>query len=285
MAVFVAVAEELSFSAAARRLRMSRPAVTRAVGALEDAVGVQLLVRTTRKVMLSQVGERYLEDCRRILEAVTEAGDAARGSHSEPVGLLTITAPLVFGRLHVAPVMGSFLEAWPALSARLLLLDRVVNLVEEGIDVAIRIGDMPDSAQQAVRVGEVRHTLVGSPDYLARHGPPPDPGALRDHVLVSHSARRQWRFVGGAASLAPRATVNDAQTAVDMATAGFGLTQVLSYQCASAVSAGALVRLLPEHELPPIPVRIVWSAGRRVPARTRAFIDHAAEALRERLAG
>lgn len=285
MGVFVAVADALSFSEAASALRMTRPSVTRAITALEDEVGAQLLIRTTRRVSLSQAGERYLQDCRRILEAVHEAEEAARGVHAAPTGLLTVTAPVLFGRLHVLPVVRSLLSAHPGLQAHVLLLDRVARLVEEGIDAAVRIGNLPDSSDRAVRVGEVTPVVVGAPGYLGQHGTPSDPAELAAHTLIAHTARRRWRFQEGSREVHPRLQVNDAQAAVEAAAAGFGLTQVLSYQCGGEVASGALVRLLPEHEPEPLPVHLVVPASRRLPARARIFVDHAAERLRARAEG
>lgn len=289
MRVFVAVAEHLSFAGAARALHMSRPAVTRAVAALEDSLGVELLTRTTRQVTLSQVGARYLEDCRRILEAVAEADDDASGSTATPRGQLTLTAPVMFGRLHVAPVVHAFLAAAPEVNVRLLLLDRVVNLVEEGIDVGVRIGHLEDSTLVAVRIGEVTPLILASPGYLAVRGEPCAPEALAEHTLIAHLnhlRRLEWRLGGPqprSVPVAPRLVLNDVHAAVMMASAGLGLIRAFSYQVAAELEAGTLVRVLQPWEPAPVPVHLIHPGGRRVPARTRAFLDHAAEALRERL--
>jgi DNA-binding transcriptional LysR family regulator len=280
MAIFVAVAERRSFSAAADARGLSRPSVSRAVASLEDAVGAQLLIRTTRRVSLSRVGERYLDDCRRILEAVAEADDSARGASVDPSGLLVLTAPVLFGRLHALPMLQRFLTAYPEVRARVLLLDRVTDLIEEGIDVAIRIGALPDSSQRAIRVGEVSRVCVVAPGYLARSGPLASLDDLPDHILVSHSHRPHWRLRGGKHPVEARIRVNDAQAAVDLAVRGFGITQVLSYQSGPAVARGELVRVLTGHEPEPLPVHLVTPPGRTT-ARTRAFLDHAAVALRE----
>ena len=281
MAVFVAVAKHASFSGAAVSLGMSRPAVTRAIAALEDRVGAQLILRTTRSLALTQAGDRYLEDAQRILRAVDEASAAARGSYSAPEGLLTLTAPVMFGRLHVMPVLRAFLEKEPKVRADVRLLDRVTNLVEDGFDVALRIGQLPDSGLMASKVGHVSRMVVGSPAYLERFGAPESPKALNDHRLIIQAGRRRWRFPGGERRVSPQITVNDVPAALDLAKAGFGLAQVLSYQCAGAVKEGRLIPVLVDHQLPPIPVHLVFGGGRRIPGRVRAFVDYATQALRD----
>jgi DNA-binding transcriptional LysR family regulator len=185
MQIFATVAQEQGFSAAARRLGLSAASVTRAVAALEQRIGTQLLIRTTRSVHLSEAGQRYLEDCRRILAEVQEAEDSAAGSHAQPRGQLTVTAPVLFGELFVTPLMATYLTQYPDVSINALLVDRVVSMVEEGIDVAVRIGELPDSNQHAIRVGEVRRVICASPAYLARYG--------RPSIHRRWPARRWWR--------------------------------------------------------------------------------------------
>ena len=185
MHIFTTVAQEQGFSSAARRLGLSAASVTRAVAALELRIGTQLLIRTTRSVHLSEAGQRYLEDCRRILAEVQEAEDSAAGSHAQPRGQLTVTAPVLFGDLFVTPVMAGYLAQYPEVTINAVLVDRIVNMVEEGIDVAVRIGDLPDSSQHAIRVGEVRRVICGSPDYFARHGRPIHPHALAGVPVVA----------------------------------------------------------------------------------------------------
>ncbi len=288
MRVFVAVAEHLSFAQAARALHMSRPAVTRAIASLEDKLGVELLVRTTRTVVLSQVGARYLEDCRRILEAVTEANAAASGSYTTPRGRLSITAPVMFGRLHVMPVIYDFLQEQPDVSVYALLLDRVVSLVNEGLDLGIRIGHLGDSTQMAIRVGEVHQIIIASPTYLAEHGTPHHPEQLKDHPLIAHTGTSrglQWSFQGPTRikiPVTPRLVTNDIQSTVDMVEKHLGLTRVLSYQAGAGLARGRLTRILNDWEPEPVPVHLVYPGGRRIPARTRAFLDHATQALRAR---
>lgn len=288
MQIFVVVAQEQGFSAASRRLGLSAASVTRAVAALEQHIGTQLLVRTTRTVHLTEAGQRYFDDCRRILAEVQEAEDSAAGSHALPRGQLTITAPVLFGDLFVTPVMADYLCRYPDVSINALLLDRVVNMVEEGIDVAIRIGELPDSNQHAIRVGEVRRVICASPGFLAEHGRPEHPQALAGLPVVATSAigqQRNWPFLDGGEALSvrtePRLTVTANQSAITAARKGLGLTRVLSYQVADKVAAGELEIVLAKFELPPLPIHVVYQGGRKAPARIRSFVDFAVKALRE----
>jgi DNA-binding transcriptional LysR family regulator len=288
MQVFAAVAQDQGFSAAARRLGMSAASVTRAVAALEQRIGTQLLTRTTRSVHLSEAGQRYLEDCRRILAEVQEAEDSAAGSHAQPRGQLTVTAPVLFGELFVTPVMVSYLNRFPDVTINGLLLDRIVNMVEEGIDVAVRIGELPDSSQHAIRVGEVRRVICGSPAYLETHGRPRHPQDLNGVPVVATSAigqLRTWPFLDDGQPLGVRAesrlVVSSNQAAINAASLGLGLTRVLSYQVASKVANGELEIVLADFELPPLPIHVVYQGGRKAPARIRSFVDFAVKALRE----
>jgi len=288
MQIFVVVAQEQGFSAASRRLGLSAASVSRAVAALEQHIGTQLLVRTTRTVHLTEAGQRYFDDCRRILAEVQEAEDSAAGSHALPRGQLTITAPVLFGDLFVTPVMADYLCRYPDVSINALLLDRVVNMVEEGIDVAVRIGELPDSNQHAIRVGEVRRVICASPGFLAEHGRPENPQALAGLPVVATSAigqQRNWPFLDGGEALSvrtePRLTVTANQSAITAARKGLGLTRVLSYQVADKVAAGELEIVLAEFELPPLPIHVVYQGGRKAPARIRSFVDFAVKALRE----
>ncbi|MGE8190346.1 LysR family transcriptional regulator [Pseudomonas sp. NPDC086278] len=288
MQVFAAVAQEQGFSAAARRLGMSAASVTRAVAALEKRIGTQLLTRTTRSVHLSEAGQRYLEDCRRILVEVQEAEDSAAGSHAQPRGQLTITAPVLFGELFVTPLMVGYLTRFPEVSINALLLDRVVSMVEEGIDVAVRIGELPDSNQHAIRVGEVRRVICASPGFLLKHGRPRHPNELSGAPIIATSAIGQlktWPFLEGGESLGvrtePRLVVTANQAAIYAASLGLGLTRVLSYQVASKVAAGKLEIVLADFELPPLPIHVVYQGGRKAPVRVRSFVDYVVQNLRE----
>lgn len=286
MRVFVTVAEAGGFAAAARTLAMSPPAVTRAVAGLEQAVGARLLLRSTRKVSLTEAGSRYLEDCRRILAEVAEAEAAAAGSYARPTGSLTVTAPVLFGQLHVLPVLLDYLDRYPEVAGRLLLLDRVAGLLEEGIDVAVRIGHLPDSSQRALRVGTVRRVVCGAPAYLERAGVPREPRDLLDHRIVApigSSVAPDWRFGSGplrSLTLAPGLVCNSNAAVIDAAVAGWGLTRALGYQVAAELAAGRLRVVLEDFEEPPIPIHLVHAEGSRTSAKVRAFVDLAAERLR-----
>lgn len=288
MQVFAAVAQDQGFSAAARRLGLSAASVTRAVAALEQRIGTQLLIRTTRSVHLSEAGQRYLEDCRRILAEVQEAEDSAAGSHAQPRGQLTVTAPVLFGELFVTPVMAGYLAQYPDVSINAVLVDRIVSMVEEGIDVAVRIGELADSNQHAIRVGEVRRVVCGSPQYLAEHGRPSHPQALAGLPVVATAATgqmRNWPFLEQGEPLIvrpePRLVVTANQAAITAACLGLGLTRVLSYQVANKVATGELEIVLADFELPPLPIHVVYQGGRKAPARVRSFVDFTVNALRE----
>ncbi|WP_260956146.1 LysR family transcriptional regulator [Pseudomonas citri] len=288
MQIFVTVAQVQGFSTAARQLGMSPASVSRAVAALEARIGTQLLTRTTRTVNLSEAGQRYLEDCRRILAEVQEAEDSAAGSHAQPRGQLTITAPVFFGQLFVTPIMVDYLDQFPEVSINGVLVDRVVSMVEEGIDVAVRIGELPDSNQHAIRVGEVRLVICGSPDFLAARGRPQHPEDLYGLPIVATSAigqQRSWLFLKAGKSLSirpePRLVVTANQAAITAACLGLGLTRVLSYQVASNIAAGELEVVLADFEIPPLPVHVVYQGRRKAPARVRSFVDFIVRALRE----
>ncbi|VVN23948.1 HTH-type transcriptional regulator DmlR [Pseudomonas fluorescens] len=287
MQVFAAVAQDQGFSAAARRLGMSAASVTRAVAALEKRIGTPLLTRTTRSVHLSEAGQRYLEDCRRILAEVQEAEDSAAGSHTQPRGHLSITASVLFGELFVTPVMVDYLTRFPDVTINALIVDRVVSMVEEGIDVAVRIAELPDSNQHAIRVGEIRRVICASPKCIETHGRPRHPQELTHVPVVATSAigqQRSWAFQEAGLSLAvrpqPRLVVTSNQAAINAACLGLGFTRVLSYQVASRVAAGELEIVLADFELPPQPVHVIYQGGRKAPARIRSFVDLVVLALR-----
>lgn len=280
MQVFLAVVEEQGFAAAARRLNLSPPSVTRAVAALEERIGTLLLTRTTRSVHITEAGQRYAEDCRRILAELEEAEESAAGSHAVPRGQLTLTAPVLFGELFVTPLMVDYLDEHPAVQIKALLVDRVVNMVDEGIDVAVRIGTLPDSGLNAVRVGEVRRVICASPAYLDAHGRPQHPEQLNQAQLVASTSNQplgDWQFVDGASAISmrpqPRLIVTANQAAINAACLGWGLTRVLSYQVAGKVASGELEIVLQDYELPPLPIHVVYQGGRKVAAKVRSFVD------------
>lgn len=285
--VYVTVAEEEGFAAAARRLQLSPPAVTRAVASLEDTLGVKLLDRTTRYVRATEAGRRYLEDARQILAGLEAADETAAGINAEPRGHLAVTAPVMFGRLFVMPGIVDYLERYPAMEVEAVFLDRSVNLLEEGLDVGIRIGELPDSSMRALRVGTVRHVLVAAPAYLQRHESPQVPLDLRQHTLIASTAGSfgsSWRFADTAGEhplkIDARLTVTSNDAVISAALAGFGIARLLSYQVAAEVEAGRLQVLMPHYEAPEHPVHILHREGRHASAKVRAFIDLLAQRLR-----
>lgn len=286
MRAFVAVAERRGFAAAARALGISPPAITRAVAALERHLGVTLFQRSTRAVSLTDEGAAFLDRARQILTDLREAEQILRGGRSAPRGQLYVTAPVTFGRLHVLPVVSGLLAKHAELTARMMLLDRNVRIIEEGIDVAVRIGALADSALRTLPLGSVQQTIVASPAYLAKHGIPDDPADLRDHHCIVGSGPRAggaWPFgpKGTAAvEIVPRLTIDTVDATLAAAEAGIGLANVLSYQSADAITAGRLVRVLAEHAPPAMPVSLIYDAGRAAMPAVRSFI----EAMRERAA-
>lgn len=289
--VFVKVAECGGFAAAARALNISPPAATRAVAMLEDRLGTRLFVRTTRSVRLTESGERFVQDSRRILLELEEAEEAAVGSHAAPRGELHITAPVLFGRMFVAPILGAFVDLYPQVSARTLFVDRVVNMMDEGLDAAIRIGDLPDSGLIAVRAGTVRRVLFASPDYLEKHGVPQHPGELASnktgHRLIQSLAMgssTEWPFQKNGAPFSvrvtPRLHFNTNDAVIELAVRGWGISRLLSYQVAPYLADGRLKTILSEFELPPLPIHVLHQEGRLVSARVRAFVDFMAARLR-----
>ncbi|MBL0728387.1 LysR family transcriptional regulator [Piscinibacter sp. HJYY11] len=293
MRIFVTVADAKGFAPAARQLGLSAPAVTRAVAALEARIGTQLLRRSTRQVVLTEAGVRFHADCKRILAEVDVAEASASGAHAVPQGLLSVTAPVIFGRLHVAPVLQDFLGLHPQVSARSFYTDQIVHLLDEGMDVALRIAHLPDSGLVAVRVGEVRRVVVASPQYLAEHGVPRTPQEVSQHRGIGFSQHgsvsspwvfyppgRSARGDGEIAHPQLRHVTNAGDAAIGGAVAHQGLARALSYQVAEHVLAGRLQIVMADHEPPPIPVQLVHVDGRRAAAKVRAFVDHAAERLR-----
>ena len=292
MRAFVAAVDRGSLAAAARKLGYSAATVTRGIALLEGRLGMRLLHRNTRALHLTEIGETYLATCRQVLAALDGAERGAAAGREQLSGLLTITAPLRFGQLHVRPILDAFLDANPAVQARLLLLDRVANLVEEGIDVAVRVGQLPDSRLLAARLGEIRRVLCASPGYIRRCGAPQVPAKLRDHACIMErdgAETELWRFASKSGrsllsiAVRPRLRVNSAEVAVESAAAGHGIARVMSYQAAAAVSAGKLVVLLPKFEPPAIPVSLVVPSARSRTPKQRAFFDFAVPRLRDQL--
>lgn len=286
MRVFVKVAETKGFAETARHLHMSPPAVTRAVAALEEMIGARLLVRTTRSVTLTDAGARFFDDCSRILAELSEAEASAAGSFATPSGTLTITASVMFGQQYILPIIMDYLAEYPGVSIRTLFVDRMVNLVDEGVDLAVRIGNLPNSGFSALRVGSVRRVVCGSPDYFEKNGVPATPADLANHSVIAATSAwtsTEWRFGQDQKTIVhvhPRLYCNTNDAALQAAINGFGLTRVLSYQAAPSLESGALRTVLPAYEEHPLPVHIVHPEGRHAPAKVRTFIDFAAGRLR-----
>ena len=290
LTAFVAVAEQRSFVAAARRLRRSPVAVTRAVAALEDRLATRLFNRTTRAVALTDAGARYLDLSRRALAEFEELELSAASERLAPRGRLTVTAPEMFGRLHVLPIAQEFMGDYPAVEVSLLLLDRIVSLIDEGIDVGVRIAHLPDSSLRAIHVGHVRRVLCASPAYLARQGVPKTPKDLAAHETVatggSSAPMDQWTFGEGRAAvhvpIKSRLVINTVQASLEAAMRGGGIVRALSYQVEPLAAHKKLKIILADHEPPPIPIHIVHPAGRHLSAKIRLFIDAATATLRRR---
>lgn len=287
MQVFVAVSEEQGFAAAARRLGLSAPAVTRTIAALEQSLGVRLLQRTTRIVRLTDAGARYQLDCKRLLGDLEEAEQALVGAQQELRGVLAVTASVMFGRLFVAPLLLEFLGQHPQLTSRAVLVDRVVDLIDEGLDVGVRIARLADASFSAIRVGSVRRITCASPAYLKRHGVPKTPRELQDFSVISFSPDRAapaWNYEWGKQTLsvrpASRLVVNSSEVAMQAAIAGAGVTRVLSYMAASELKAGRLRIILRDYEPEPIPIHVIHREGKQAAARVRAFVDFAVARLR-----
>ena len=291
MSVFAAIADGGSLSAAGRRLNVPLPTVSRKLADLEAHLKTRLITRSTRKLVLTDAGRDYLDACRQILEQVDEAERAASGAYATVKGRLVMAAPIVFGRLHLLPVAAAFLEAHPDVDIQLRLGDRNVNLIEEHVDVALRIGALPDSSLVATQVGTVRRVVCASPSYLKRFSTPKSLEALAVHHCITFEgleAASAWVFASADGQKHParvhsRMTVSTADAAIEAAVLGLGLTRVLSYQVAGALQDGRLVRVLVDHESPEVPANLIYPGQGRLPMKTRAFIDFAAARLRDRL--
>jgi DNA-binding transcriptional LysR family regulator len=289
MTVFVAVAEEEGFAAGARRMGMSPPAVTRAIAALETRLKVKLLNRSTRFVRVTDAGQRYLDDSRRIIAEVEAADEATAGINAEPRGHLAVTAPVLFGKMFVMPGIVDYLTRYPGMDVSALFLDRVVNLLEEGIDVGIRIGELPDSSMKAIRVGQIKRVLCASPEYVAGRQQPENPRALAQHNIIAASGVTpfvEWKFgLSGndTVKVKPRLTVSSNDAAIEASLKGFGISRLMSYQVDAYFDSGQLVRLLEQFEPAAVPVHVVHRESRYASTKVRAFVDLMVARLRERL--
>jgi DNA-binding transcriptional LysR family regulator len=284
MQAFVLVADLKGFAPAARKLGLSASGVTRLIAALEERVGARLLQRTTRSVTLTDVGARYLERARRILADVEEAEASAQAERTEPSGRLVVSAPNGFGRIHVAPLFSAYLKRYPEVSGELRLSDRMINLVEDGVDCAVRVGHLPDSSLVARAVGDMRRIVVASKNYLKRRGEPKLPADIAAHdtiVFGATTAAPEWRFVVAGKDIrvacTPRFTSNSADAAIWHAGQGGGLTRVLAYQAAEAIAKGRVKIVLAAFEQPPLSIHIVYPTSRLLSAKVRTFIDLVAE--------
>ena len=290
MTVFVAAADEGSLSAAGRRLRMPLATVSRKLADLEAHLGTRLMTRSTRQLALTEAGRDYLAACREILDRVDEAERTAAGVHASPRGEMIVAAPLVFGRLHVLPVVEEYLGSNPEVNVRLMLSDRNANLFEDHIDVAVRIGTLPDSGLITRQVGEITRVVCASPTYLKRHTEPRHPQDLREHQCITFEglmSAAAWSFNGpdGAQRVPVRSRliVNTADAAIAAAVAGVGITRLLSYQVAEPLANRALTRILASYEPATVPVSLLYARQGRLPAKTRAFVDLAVSRLRDAL--
>jgi len=288
MTVFLAVVDAGSLSGAGRQLAMPLATVSRKLAELESHLGARLLNRSTRRLEITDAGRGYEQACRRILDDVAGAEAAVAGEYDTPRGELAVTAPLVFGRLHVLPVVNDFLRANAEVDVRLALGDRIAHLIDEHVDVAVRIGALPDSRLSATRLGQLRSVVCASPAWLKAHGTPRTPDELASHRCITFESTfpGPWRFAGGATftPARPRLVVNTAEAAVDAAVAGLGVTRLLSYQADAALREKRLRLLLRDFEPDPVPVNLVWDGQQRVTSKLRTFLDFAAPRLRERLA-
>lgn len=291
MRTLLAAVDEGSLSAASRSLAIPLPTISRRISDLETHLGSQLLIRTSRKLVLTEVGEAYVAVARRLLDDLAEAERAASGEYREPRGELLVTAPVMFGKVHVAPVVHEFLAAYPPVSVRLVLTDQVVDLVEAHVDVAVRIGRLPDSQMISRTVGTVRWLLCASPDYLARRGEPATPEALGEHDCIAFddaTAERSWTLGSGTAertiAFKPRFAINTADAVVAAAVAGLGVARLASYQAAAAIADGRLVPVLRAWTAQLIPVNLVHQPQPFQPLKRRAFLDFTVPRLKMALA-
>jgi len=294
MAMLVEAVDSGSLSAVSRKMNVPLPTVSRKIADLESHLGTRLLIRSTRKLVLTDAGAAYVSVAKRILEQVTEAERTAAGEYSAPRGDLAVTAPIVFGRLHVLPVVTDFLARYPEINIRLMLSDRNVHLIEEHVDMAIRLGALPDSSITATKLGEVRHVVCASPSLLAAHGVPETPNSLVMLPCISHdflpapSPAWPFRKPGTKAEIiAPvrvRLAVTTAEAAVDAAIAGVGVARLISYQVAEAVARGALQSILAQYEPELMPVSMLHAGQGILPLKVRSFLDFAAPRLRAAIA-
>ncbi|OYU38474.1 MAG: LysR family transcriptional regulator [Pseudorhodobacter sp. PARRP1] len=290
MQVLTQVVAQGNLSAAGRKLGVPLTTISRKISDLESHLGARLLQRSNRSVTLTEAGQAYLDACKRILRDVAEAELAARGQFTKARGELTLTAPVVFGRLHVLPVVAAFLNAYPEIDIRLTLADRLLHLHDDHVDAAIRIGALPDSRMRAMGVGSVQRLVCASPEYLAETNAPLAPDDLAHHRCITFSglgSAERWAFQSGGSerfvAVRSRLSVNTAEAAIDAAASGLGVTQVLSYQIAARRSAGQLQTVLDAFAPPAVPVSLIYDAQGALPLKLRAFLDFAAPRIKQRM--
>lgn len=290
MSAFVAVVEAGGFSAASRRLGTPLTTVSRKVADLEEHLRVRLLIRTTRRVALTDTCQMFFQRCRKLLDELGESERLASGEYQAPRGELTVSAPLALGRLHLAPIIAEFLAVYPEIDVDLRLSDRIANIVEDGIDVAVRVGQLPDSRLRALKVGSIRHVVCASPSYLSRRGTPSKPSDLVAHDCVTFTGlegAREWTFRSGRKverlTVRSRLAVDTAEAAADATGAGIGITRLLCYQVSGAVLDGHLKLLLRKYEPSPLPVSLVSADARLMPQKLKAFMDFVSPRLKARL--
>ena len=286
MKVLLAVAEAESFAGGAKLMRMSPPSVTRVIAGLENRLGILLLARSTRSLRLTEAGRRYVDDCKRILLDVEEAEELATGSSVRARGNLTVTAPVMFGEQYLIPLITQYLAEHPEVTINALLVDRLVNMLDEGVDVAIRIGQLPDTGLQAIRVGQVSTVICAAPTFLDHVGRPMHPSDVLGLPIVMSSASTlltDWQFSVDERTIAlhpkARLVVSSNQASINAARMGWGLTRVLSYQVAEPVAKGELEILLEAYQTPALPVHILYQGGKRVSAKVRTFVDYCSARL------
>jgi DNA-binding transcriptional LysR family regulator len=290
MTFLLKVVEKGSLSAAAKELDVPLATVSRRIAELEAHLNTRLLNRSSRRLSLTEAGRLYVEACKRILEQVEDAERATTGIYKDPKGDLVVTAPIVFGRVHLIPIISDFLSEYPDIDLKLILADRLLDLLESNVDVALRIGELSDSSFIASRVGSVRRVTCASPSYLAAHGRPQKPEDLPNHICVTFdnlASPEAWRFSspkgGVLMPIRSRLTVTTAEAAVAGAVVGLGLTRLLSYQITEERRAGRLELVLEDYELPPWPVSLIYAGQQLLPKKLRAFLDFAAPRLKNRL--
>jgi DNA-binding transcriptional LysR family regulator len=292
MSLFVHVVEAGSLSAASRKLGMALPTVSRKLSELEAHLRTRLLVRSTRALVLTDAGRSYLAACKRIIESVGEAERWATGEYRAPMGDLIIASPIVFGRIHLLPIVADFLRLYPEVDVQLVLDDRPLGLLDNHIDIAVRVGELPDSSLVAARVGQIRHVVCASPAYLKEHGAPKTPQELVHYDCINFSfaalmSPDAWQFKAGKSTISmrirARLVVNTAEAAIDAAVAGVGITCVLSYQVAEVIDSGALTTVLTKFESAPLPITLIYTGQRLLPLKLRAFLDFAIPLFRSRL--